>query len=142
MRLTVISATIATLILPVEANAQITIQMANIRCDQYLAMPSSDSERFSAWMSGWFSYQNRTPWVDLLAYRQNVASYRRILVTGGSGGSSLSLRSDDLDSVVELYTANDFRQLVVAAQTMPTLLGGLRELEDHSECGLVREATP
>ena len=69
-------------------------------------------------------------------------SYRRILVTGGSGGSGLSLRSDDLDSVVELYTADDLRQLVVAAQTMPTLLRGLRELEDHSECGLVREATP
>jgi hypothetical protein len=76
MRLTVISATVATLILPVEANAQITIQMANIRCDQYLAMPSSDSERFSAWMSGWFSYQTRTPWVDLLAYRQNIANVK------------------------------------------------------------------
>ena len=73
---------------------------------------------------------------------ENARSYRRILVTGGSGGSGLSLRSDDLDSVVELYTADDLRQLVVAAQTMPTLLRGLRELEDHSECGLVREATP
>jgi hypothetical protein len=31
-------------------------------------------------------------------------SYRRILVTEGSGGSGLSLRSDDLDSVGELYT--------------------------------------
>ena len=76
MRLTVISVTVATLILPVEANAQITVQMANIRCDQYLAMPSSDSERFSAWMSGWFSYQTRTPWVDLLAYRQNIANVK------------------------------------------------------------------
>ena len=63
-------------------------------------------------------------------------------MTGRSGGSGLSLRSDDLDSVVELYTADDFRQLVVATQTMPTLLRRLRELEDHSECGLVREATP
>ena len=74
--------------------------------------------------------------------RVQAKSYRQILVTGGSGGSGLSLRSDDLDSVVELYTADDLRQLVVAAQTMPTLLRGLRELEDHSECGLVREATP
>jgi len=78
----------------------------------------------------------------LASYTQLTKSYRRILVTGGSGGSGLSLRSDDLDSVVELYTADDFRQLVVAAQTMPTPLRGLRELEDHSECGLVREATP
>lgn len=75
-------------------------------------------------------------------FRGRASSYRRILVTGGSGGGGLSLRSDDLDSVVELYTADDFRQLVVAAQTMPTLLRRLRELEDHSECGLVREATP
>ena len=41
----------------------------------------------------------------------------------------MSLRSDDLDSVVELYTEDDFRQLVVAAETMPTFLGGLCELE-------------
>ena len=64
-------------------------------------------------------------------------SYRRILVTSGSGGSGLSLRSDDLDSVVELYTQDDFRQLVVTTETMPTFLCGLRELEDHSERGLV-----
>ena len=50
-----------------------------------------------------------------------------------SGGSGLSLRSDDLDSVVELYTEDDFRQLVVAAEAMPTFLGGLCELEDHAQ---------
>src|SRR5271163_121050 len=49
----------------------------------------------------------------------------------------LSLRSLDLDSVVELYTENDFLQLVMAAETMPTFLGGLRQLEDHRECSLV-----
>src|SRR5215204_75769 len=38
-------------------------------------------------------------WAEL----QARASYRRILVTEGSGGS-LSLRSDDLDSVGELHT--------------------------------------
>jgi len=41
----------------------------------------------------------------------------------------LSLRTDDLDSVVELYTKDDFRQLVMAAETMPTFLGGLRSLK-------------
>ena len=55
----------------------------------------------------------------------------------GSGGSGLSLRSDDLDSVVELYTEDNFRQLVVTAETIPTFLGGLCELEDHGEGGLV-----
>ncbi len=60
----------------------------------------------------------------------------------GSGGSGLSLRSDDLDSVFELYTEDDFRQQVVAAQTIPTFLGGLCQLEDHGEGGLVGEAPP
>jgi hypothetical protein len=41
----------------------------------------------------------------------------------------LNLRSDDLDSVGELYT-DDFRQLVVTVETTPAFLGGLGELED------------
>src|ERR1700704_6129473 len=59
----------------------------------------------------------------------------------GSGGSGLSLRSGDLDSVGELYTEYDFRQLVVTIETTPAFLGGLGELEDHGERGLVREAS-
>src|SRR6266571_2502359 len=51
----------------------------------------------------------------------------------GSGGSGLSLRSDDLDSVSELYSQDEFRQLVVAVETAPAFLGGLREFEDHRE---------
>ena len=43
----------------------------------------------------------------------------------GSGGSGLSLRSDDLDSVVELYTEDNFRQLVVTAEAIPAFVGGL-----------------
>ena len=43
----------------------------------------------------------------------------------------MSLRSDDLDSVGEFYTENDFRQLVVTIKTPPAFLGGLGELEDH-----------
>jgi hypothetical protein len=49
----------------------------------------------------------------------------------------LGLRSDDLDSVVLPYTEDNFRQVAVAAETMPTFLGGLCELEDHGERGLV-----
>jgi hypothetical protein len=40
------------------------------------------------------------------------------LVTEGSGGSDLSLRSDNLHSVGELYTEDDFRQLVVAIRQL------------------------
>src|SRR5215216_7373099 len=70
-----------------------------------------------------------------------VMSYRRILVTEGSGGSGLSLRSDALDSVGELYSEDNFRQLVVTVEAAPTFLGGLGELEDQGECGLVGETS-
>jgi len=67
------------------------------------------------------------------------SSYRRILVTEvkGSGGSGLSLRSDNLHSVGELYPEDDFRQLVVAIEATPISFGSLSELEDHGERGLV-----
>jgi hypothetical protein len=42
--------------------------------------------------------------------------------------SGLSLRSDNLESGGELYTEDDFRQLVVAVEVTPTFLGGLGEL--------------
>jgi len=53
----------------------------------------------------------------------------------------LSLRSEDLDSVGELYTEDDFRQLVVSIEATPTFLGGLGELKDHGERGLVGETS-
>jgi hypothetical protein len=49
----------------------------------------------------------------------------------------LSLRSDNFDSVGELYTEDDFGQLVVAIEATPVSLGGFAELEDHGERGLV-----
>ena len=55
----------------------------------------------------------------------------------GSGGSGLSLRSDNFDSVGELYPEDNFRQLVVAIEAPPTFFGSLGELEDHGERGLV-----
>jgi DNA mismatch endonuclease, patch repair protein len=48
------------------------------------------------------------------------------------------LRADFLDSVGELYTEDGFPQLVVAIKAMPAFFGGLGELEDHGERGLVR----
>lgn len=55
-------------IVPMVANAQLTVEMSNIRCEQYLAMTPSQSRDFSSWMSGWFSYQIRKTTVDLLAH--------------------------------------------------------------------------
>ena len=53
----------------------------------------------------------------------------------------MSLRSDDFDSVGELYTEDEFRQLAVAVEATPAFLCGLGELEDHGECGLVGETS-
>ena len=76
MRIRLMSFAFAISLLPAGANAQLTIDMNNIKCNQYLAMSPSESRSFSAWMSGWFSYQTRTPWVDLVAYRQNIANVK------------------------------------------------------------------
>lgn len=53
----------------------------------------------------------------------------------------MSLRSDDFDSVGEVYTEDEFRQLVVTIEATPAFLGGLGELEDHSERSLVRQTS-
>jgi hypothetical protein len=53
----------------------------------------------------------------------------------------LSLRFNDLHSVGELYTEDDFRQLVVTIEAAPAFLGGLGELEDHGERGPIGQAS-
>jgi hypothetical protein len=63
---------IALSVVATTANAQVTIEMANIRCEQYLAMPVNQSREFSAWMSGWFSFKIGKSWVDLVAFEKNI----------------------------------------------------------------------
>jgi hypothetical protein len=58
------------------ARAQITVDLNQIRCDQYLAMGPQMSSNFSAWMSGWFSYQTRRTFVDLLVHQQNIQNVK------------------------------------------------------------------
>jgi hypothetical protein len=76
MSLRFIGLTFAIAMVPVVANAQLTIDMGKITCGQYLAMPPSQSDNFSAWMSGWFSYQSRKTFVDLLVHQKNIANVR------------------------------------------------------------------
>jgi hypothetical protein len=71
-----ISAALAISLLPVAANAQLTINMNQIKCDQYLAMSPDMSRDFSAWMSGWFSYQTRRTFVDLALHQKNIANVK------------------------------------------------------------------
>jgi len=76
MKLRLISTAFAISLLPVTANAQVTIDMNALTCAQYLAMSPSMSRDFSAWMSGWYSYQTRRTFVDVLAHQKNIASLK------------------------------------------------------------------
>jgi hypothetical protein len=73
MKLRLISAAFAISLLPVAANAQVIINMSAFTCSQYLAMSPTMSRDFSAWMSGWFNYQNRSTSVDILVHQKNIA---------------------------------------------------------------------
>src|SRR5262249_47814148 len=59
MRTRFILAALAFAVVSPAAQAQVTVDMSAIRCDQYMAMGPAMSRDFSAWMSGWFSYQTR-----------------------------------------------------------------------------------
>jgi hypothetical protein len=76
MRLRLISTAFAISLLPVAANAQLAIDMGAIKCDQYLAMSPSMSRDFSSWVSGWFSYQTRRTFVDLVLHQKNIANLK------------------------------------------------------------------
>jgi HdeA/HdeB family len=76
MRTGLIGLTFAIAVIPAVANAQLTIDMGNVTCGQYVAMPPSQSNDFSAWMSGWFSYKNNKTYVDLVAHQKNIASVK------------------------------------------------------------------
>ena len=76
MRLRLISTVFAISLFPVVANAQVTVNMGALKCDQYLAMSPSMSRDFSAWMSGWFSYQGRRTFVDIVLHQKNIANLK------------------------------------------------------------------
>ena len=76
MKLRLIGAAFAISLLPAAANAQVTVDMGALTCEQYLAMSPSMSRDFSAWMSGWYSYQTRRTFVDLVTHQKNIASLK------------------------------------------------------------------
>jgi len=76
MKRRLIGMAFAILLFPVTATAQVTIDMGAFTCAQYLAMSPSMSRDFSAWMSGWSSYQTRRTSVDVLAHQKNIASLK------------------------------------------------------------------
>jgi hypothetical protein len=76
MRTGLIGLTFAVAVIPAVANAQLTIDMGRITCGEYLAMPPSQSDHFSAWMSGWFSFKNDRQFVDFVVHQKNIASVK------------------------------------------------------------------
>lgn len=77
MKTRLIGASVAFLLLGTAANAQtVTIDMKAVKCSQYLAMTPVQSDKFSAWMSGWFSYQTNRTFVDLALHQQNIANVK------------------------------------------------------------------
>jgi hypothetical protein len=74
MRLKSLCVIVAMSVVPINAHAQLTIDMASITCGQYMAMPPDQSRNFAAWMSGWFSYQNRRTFVDFTLHQKNTAN--------------------------------------------------------------------
>lgn len=78
MRYRLIILTFVILIVPAFASAALatTVDIRSITCSEYLAMPAAPSNKFSAWMTGWFSYQSRRTFVDFDLHRANVASVK------------------------------------------------------------------
>ncbi|RTL49512.1 MAG: hypothetical protein EKK40_14225 [Bradyrhizobiaceae bacterium] len=77
MKTRLIGAVATLLLLGATANAQtVTIDMRAVKCSQYLAMTPATSDKFSAWMSGWFSYQTNRTFVDLALHEKNVANVK------------------------------------------------------------------
>lgn len=80
-------------VVPTFASAALaaTVDMRSITCSDYLAMPTAPSSKFSAWMTGWFSYQSRRTFVDFDLHRANVASVRAWCQSNPSASVMVSL---------------------------------------------------
>jgi hypothetical protein len=78
MRCRLIVLTFVIAIVPAVANAALsaTVDIRRITCSQYLAMPAAPSSKFSAWMSGWFSYQSRRTFVDFGLHQTNITNVK------------------------------------------------------------------
>ncbi len=78
MRCRLIVLTLAISMIPAVANAALvtTVDIRSITCSEYLALPAAPSSKFSAWMSGWFSYQSRRTFVDFGLHQTNISNVR------------------------------------------------------------------
>lgn len=93
MKLRLISVAFAISLLPMAAHAQLIINMGAFTCSQYLAMSPSTSRDFSAWMSGWFSYQTRRTVLDLAVHENNIAKLKSWCVYNPQASVMAALQS-------------------------------------------------
>jgi hypothetical protein len=68
---------IAISILPNGGHAQATLDMTQVTCANYLAMPPDQARIFSAWMSGWYNQKFGYTTVGFDDFARNVASVRQ-----------------------------------------------------------------
>ena len=54
--------------------AQISVDMNQITCGRYLGYGPEERDFVRFWMSGWFSYQTRRTFVDVVRHQQNMAN--------------------------------------------------------------------
>ena len=77
MRKLIMCVAVAITIFPVSGRAQMTINMSQVTCANYLAMTPDQSRTFSAWMSGWFNHKWGYVSVGLNDFVRNVASVKQ-----------------------------------------------------------------
>ena len=68
---------IAISMLPRSAHAQATLDMTQVTCANYLAMPPDQARIFSAWMSGWYNQKFGYTTVGFDDFGRNVSSVRQ-----------------------------------------------------------------
>ena len=68
---------VAISILPSAGRAQVTLEMTQMTCANYLAMSPDQARVFSAWMSGWFNQRWGYITVGFEDFARNVASVRQ-----------------------------------------------------------------
>ena len=56
--------------------AQINVDMNHMTCGDWLGYSRENQDFVRFWMSGWFSYQTRRPFVDLILHQKNIANLK------------------------------------------------------------------
>src|SRR6185436_12034720 len=77
MRTALLASVLAASILPTSGHAQMSVDMTQVTCADYLAMPADRSEVFSAWMSGWFNQRFGYTTVGFTDFARNVENVKR-----------------------------------------------------------------